>query len=141
MNAGRAIDVRNRRNIRTRDVQPIDSPELFPGGSVRELPFLAHRGHYQHVGRLGVELKVVANPFQQDTRSKRSESLAELDFQVHLRLHPGAAWISENASRAERSWPELHPSIEPAHNLFCCQELCNLPEELRAFQPPVTGPF
>src|SRR6185312_3484689 len=64
--------------------------------------------------RIGVELEVVAALFAQDARGERTEGLAELDLEVHRRLHRRRARVAEDAARPERARAELHAPLEPA---------------------------
>ena len=78
---------------------------------------LAHVGDEQHVGRGAVELEISAHVFLQDARREGPEGLAELDAQVHGRLHRLVAGVADDAARAERARAELHPPVEPADHL------------------------
>ena len=85
---------------------------------------LLHRRDQQHVRTLlpWPHRKVRIDIFLQHRRCERPERLAELDLQVHHRLHPRAAGIAQNAPRAQRPWPELHPPLKPAHHLLLRQQ-------------------
>ena len=56
-------------------------------------------------------------------RGERPEALAELDLQVHRRLHRRRARVAEDAAGAERARAELHPALEPADDLAVGQQL------------------
>ena len=77
-----------------------------------------HRRHEQHIGGITFELEVFAGPLTEHTGRKRTESFPELDLQVHLRLHPGTAGVSQDTARPKRAGPVLHPAVEPADHLL-----------------------
>src|SRR5262245_15625524 len=52
--------------------------------------------------------------FFEHRRSERSETLAELDFQVQLLLHFRVTRVAEDAPAAEGPRPELHSTLKPA---------------------------
>ena len=74
-------------------------------------------------GRVGVELEVVGALLAQDARRERAERLAELDLQVHRRLHRRRARVAEDAARAERARAELHAPLEPADDAAVGEQL------------------
>src|SRR5207245_2166614 len=64
-----------------------------------------------------------------------TKPLPELDLEVHLRLHAGAAGISQDAARAERAGPELHATVEPADHLLLGEQLRHALEHAVPLQP------
>ena len=65
--------------------RPLSGAVLRPPTRLR----LGHRGHQQHVGAVLVaaEVEVVVHPLREHRRREGPERLAELDLQVHHRLH------------------------------------------------------
>ena len=63
------------------------------------------------------------HPLPQHARREGPEALAELDLDVHLRLHARAARVAEDAARSECARPEFHPAVEPADDLLVGKEL------------------
>ena len=61
----------------------------------------------EHIRRVHIHLEPIADALSEDARSERSKAFAELDFDVHLRLHARAARVTEDATRPERTGPEL----------------------------------
>src|SRR5579859_8018704 len=59
-------------------------------------------------------LEILAGALRDDGRGEWTERLTILDALIHLAFHSGIARIRENASRPQRSWAELHPTLEPA---------------------------
>src|SRR5687767_3989744 len=79
-----------------------------------DLPLRPDRRDQQHVRRVAVELEEVRDALPQHARREGPEAFAELDLDVHLRLHARAARIAKDAAGAERARAELHATIEPA---------------------------
>ena len=84
-----------------------------------------HGRDQQHVRALlsRLELEPAMRLVLQHTRRERPEALAELDLEVHRRLHLRRPRIAEDAARAERARPELHPALEPADDLLRFQQI------------------
>ena len=74
--------------------------------------FLADRGDQQHVGAVfvGTHLEIAIDVLPQHERREGPKRLAELDLQVHHRLHRLAAGVAEDAPRRQRPGPN---SIRP----------------------------
>src|SRR5437868_9601243 len=104
----------DRRDIRAHDVELIDAPQALLLPSHRDLPFRFHGRDQQHVRRVAVHLEVLMHSLPEHTRREWPEAFAELDLEVHLRLHARAAWIADDAPIPKRARAELHPPIEPA---------------------------
>src|SRR5437764_10417313 len=86
----RVVDVCDRRDVRAYHVELLDAPEplLLPGHGDLTLPL--YRRDEQHVGRVAVQLEVLAHALPQHAGSEGAKAFAELDLQVHLRLHARA---------------------------------------------------
>src|SRR5207249_11361708 len=77
-----------------------------------------------------VELEPVRDALAQHARREGPEALAELDLQVHDRLHARRAGVAQDAAVAERARPEFHPPLEPADDLLLGEEACAALDEL-----------
>ena len=134
LDARRVVDVRNRRNIRARHVELVDSPQPPLLVAHRDLALPLHGGDEQHVRGVAGELEVVVHPFAQHTGRERPEPFAELDLQIHLGLHARAARVTQDAARAQRPRTELHAPVEPAHDLVLGEQLRDTPQEASALE-------
>ncbi len=63
-------------------------------------------------------LEPLRNVFAQDGRREGPERLAELDLQVHDRLHLRRARVAQDAAPPEGARPELHPPLQQADDLL-----------------------
>jgi hypothetical protein len=70
-------------------------------------------------------IKVLVGVLAQDRGGEGPEPLAELNLDVHHRLHLGVARVAEYAARAQGAGAELHAPLEPADNLAVRQRLCH----------------
>ena len=77
-----------------------------------------HVGDQQHVGAVAVELEPLVDVLAQHRRRERPERLAELDLQVHHRLHLRRPRVADDRAAAERARAELHPALKQADDLF-----------------------
>ena len=127
--------MRHGRDVGADHVELVDAPQ--PALFVRheDLALALDRSHEQHVGGVGVQLEVVGHPLPQHARRERSESLAELDLQVHLGLHARAPGVAKNAARAERARTELHAAVEPSDHLLLRQKFGHAPQQTRSIEP------
>ncbi len=96
---------------------------------------LEHVGDQQHVRAVAVELEPFADVLAQHGRRERTERLAELDLQVHHRLHLGRPRVAKNRAAAERARSELHAALHQADDLFARQARRHLVGQLRAIDP------
>ena len=117
LDACRVVDVRDGGDVGPLDVEPLDAPQLLLSGRVRDPPLLPQRRHQEHVRAVGIELEIVGHPISKDRRCEGAERLPKLDLQIHGGLHRGISRVADDAPRAERPGPELHPPVEPADDL------------------------
>ena len=66
----------------------------------------------------------------QDGRGERAEALAELDLEVHRRLHRRRPGVAQDAPGAQGPRAELHPALEPADDLAVGQQAGDVLEQL-----------
>ena len=78
-------------------------------------------GDQQHVRAVAVELEPFGDVLAQHRRRERPERFAELDLEVHHRLHLRRPGIADDRAAAERARAELHPALQQADDLFGCQ--------------------
>ena len=112
---GRRRDGRNRRS---RHVQLVDAPQVLRVLADGQAPRGLHVGDKKHVGAVFIDLDPLGDVFACDRRRERPERLAELDFQVHHRLHLRRARVAENRSTAECPGTELHASLHEADDFL-----------------------
>src|SRR5262249_59985969 len=95
--------------------------------------YITHRRHKEHVWALlpGLHVEPFVAIFRQHTRGERPETLAELDLQVHGRLHLWRTRVAEDAARPEGSRTELHPAVQPADHLPIRQKFGDVLDQLR----------
>src|SRR3989338_7314472 len=65
----------------------------------------------QHVGTFTVQIKIIGYALLQNGRRKRTERLAELDFQVHFLPIFFVPRIRDNRPVPKRAWAEFHSSL------------------------------
>ena len=65
----------------------------------------------------------VADTIAKDRRRERSERFAELHSAIHDITSVAASRIEQDRAIAQRALSELHPALEPAHDLPGCQVL------------------
>ena len=70
-----------------------------------------------HERRAVVLLVPLAGSLGEDRRRERAKRLAVLDARVEDVLHVVASRVGDDRAVAERARAELHPSLEPAHDL------------------------
>src|SRR5439155_14030632 len=101
-------------------------------GRDRHAALLRNWGDQQHVRAVeaGRRVEPLVRVFAKDRRRERAKALAEFDLQVQRRLHLRRARVAENAPRAQRPRPELHPALEPADDLALRQPAGDLREQL-----------
>src|SRR5437016_4245475 len=86
------------------------------GGNMLLALLLNPVSHY-HERRRIVRLEVFPRRLGKHGWAKRAERLAILNPAVQNIFHLLAAWIRKDAAIAERSGPELHPSLKPTDNV------------------------
>tara|TARA_B100000315_G_scaffold241890_1_gene263214 strand:+ start:5488 stop:5829 length:342 start_codon:yes stop_codon:yes gene_type:complete len=104
-------------DLRTRDVQLLDAPEVLLVGAHRAPPVGRDARDEQHVGRVDAQLEPVGHVLAQNARCERPEALAILDLEVHHRLHLRRTRVTDDAASAEGSGAELHPALMQADDL------------------------
>ena len=123
LDPGRVVDVGDGGDRRPADVELVDAKELLLLLGHRGAAIFPDRRHQQHVGALAVDLEVVRHVVVHHRRGKGSERLAELDLQVHDRLHLLGARIADDAARAKGPGTELHASLKPADDVLVGDQL------------------
>ena len=105
--------------VRARHVELLDAPQRvrLPAGSGRRR-CAAHIGDQQHVRTVAVELEPVGDVLAQHRRRERPERFAELDLQVHHRLHLRRPRVAEDRPSPERARPELHAALQQPDDLL-----------------------
>ena len=121
----RAVDVGDGRDRASGNLELVDPEEV--GGIVLEANPAVGRdgGDDQHVRavRTSGHVEIVVGPLGEDGGGKGAERLAELDLEVHRRLHLGVARVAQQTPRAKRAGAKLHPTLEPADDLAVGQML------------------
>ena len=100
---------------------------------------LEHRRDQEHVRALLARLQVepLGGALAEHGRGERPEALAELDLEVHRRLHGRRARVAQDAARAQGPRAELHPALEPADDLAVGQQAGDVVEQLGlVVEPP-----
>ncbi len=111
--------MRDRGDRRARHVQLLDAEERAAASAViGDAARLADRRRRAAcTGESASSSKYSPTLLAQHARREGTEALAELDLQVHHRLHLRRARVAEDAAAAERARAELHPALEPADDL------------------------
>src|ERR1043166_5005333 len=122
LDARRVVNVRHSGDRGARHIQLLDAEETLFVRRQRPAQVLAHGRDQEHVGRVRVQLEVFRDALAQDRRREGAETFAELDLEIHLRLHAGRARVAENGARAESARPELHAPLKPADHLLLGQQ-------------------
>ena len=133
----RIIHVRNRRKLRTFELELLDTEQLLLLVSQGNPQLLAHGRDDQHVGARRVLLEIVGDALPEDRRRERPERLAILDLEVHDRLHLRAARVTDDRAAAEGPWPKLHTALEPADHVLLGEQLRRLRKQCVVVQDPV----
>ncbi len=81
------------------------------------------------------------NLLAQHRRGERPKAFAELDFQIHGRLHLGVARVAEDAASAQRPRAEFHAAAEPADDLAVGEQVHGAANQLRLIGTSVKGEF
>src|SRR5205085_11998685 len=118
LHARRIINVRDGGNRGARDVELRDAEQLLFRVSHRNAMTLLHGRDQEHVRRVAIHLEVIRDALAQDRRRERAERFAELDLQVHLRLHLWRARVAEDGARTERTRAKLHAPLKPTDDLL-----------------------
>ena len=118
LNPSGVVDVRDGGYRRSSELESVEAGPAA-GPILWQALLVAHRCHEQHVGALltGVHLEPLIDTFSKHRRREGSERLAELDLQVHHRLHLLASRVTQNAPRAQRSRSKLHATLKPPDDL------------------------
>ena len=104
---------------------------------------VAHRRHEQHVRAFlaRTHVEILVGTVLQNRRRKRPKRLAELDLQVHHRLHLRAPRVADDAARSERARTELHATLKPADDLLPRDQVGHgLAERLVRVEFTIDGP-
>ena len=119
LHARRVVNVRDGGHRGPWDLQFRQPREGVVTG-VRDSYRVVDRRYEQHIRAFLAlrHVEVLARAVLQHGWCEWTERFAELDFSVHHRLHVPAAWVADDATRTERAWPELHPSLKPPDHLF-----------------------
>ena len=114
----------NRRNFGSLHLEKVQSKPALASWAAHAFLF-ADWSDQEHIRafRAMIEIEIFAGALVQDRRSERPERFAELDFEIHDRLHRLAAGIADDASTAERAGAEFHPSLEQADDFLCADQI------------------
>src|SRR5690349_15625889 len=105
LNARRVVEMSDRWNVGTWNVEKLDSPLLLNLRN-RQAPLFFHRRNYEHVRRFTLEIEVFRCSIFENARGKWPKPFAKFDLEIDQRLHACVARISDYAARAESTGTE-----------------------------------
>jgi hypothetical protein len=87
-------------------------------------------GSKKHERAFFGKVEIFGRTVGEDRGCERSETLTEFDFSVYALPVVGIPRIGQNGTVSEGSWPEFHPSLEPADDLLFSKVFGDALEEL-----------